>query len=455
MTLRKRIFGKADITHTGWRFYVSLAIGILFTIIFFYYGQVIREIFRYFSYTADYDSLILLTPVEAYFYDFFFAFIASVGGFAAFSRTVLSFNTRIGFGLYSRIMLDQTGFPGYYIFLFAKLGLMYGGLAWNLALFKHVNLMQEMWMFFGASIIVLLLHQWATARLRIRQVTAKVMYTACAGQLMFCATLALFPIVNYNKLNTAVLNQMPSHILNYRLPSSRVYERNPRVSLTEQVSVGYIQGIDHPSILFYFLSPDTIGLHDLADYIPRTRDRFMDSERADLEIQLYADANVPATFIINLVKAMRIDGSIKMRFIVKHESPNMGIPTSFKGLDFLYDATFSRHKLGLRGDQILLNDSVISKAYLYKWAKEQSFVEETEKKPALLVMSADKTTNYRSLLKIYEELYAARVSFTNEQVLRKFNRTFDEYESRYSDKEAWDYAKTFVYPTLIFSETNN
>jgi len=389
MIKRKRIF---ELRKADWRVYVAIATGIGFTVLFFYFGQAVREIFRYYSNTSTYDSMIVLSPGEAYVHDLFLAFIASTAGFAAFIRTLLSFNLHLGEGLYSRITLDQTGFPGYYLHIAFRLGVFYGGFAWSLDLSEDIDLMHEMWPFFVLSIIVVFLHQWLTLRVRIKQASMAVMGIAFVFQFTLAALLACVPVVDYDKLNRAVLELYPSYILGYELPESRVFDKLTRRSLTQRLSVGYSKELKDTVVFLGMIAPDTLSLHDVNGLMSEVRESVPENEQSKMVIELCADKAMPAAVIVQVIEDLGVDGPFHLQFMVKHRIPMMGIPAKFKSEEGDHQELF------LKNNKVMLNDTVISKQYLYDWAKTNT------KKISIRV---DDQSTYESLVSIFEELYAA------------------------------------------------
>lgn len=114
MIRRRLVFNKVSLTPVDWRFYLALTVGILLTILFYYFITGIREVFRH-PMSFEYPVFVPLSPLRTYLYNFFFAFLSSTVGVIAFTKMWASANLAIPGRIRSSIAVDQQMVPGYFI----------------------------------------------------------------------------------------------------------------------------------------------------------------------------------------------------------------------------------------------------------------------------------------------------------------------------------------------------
>lgn len=250
-------------------------------------------------------------------------------------------------------------------------------------------------------------------------------------------------------LFTVVVAPWCSSAQSYELPKSRAFTWNPRRSLTFRVRIGYDDSRKDTAVFLGTTAHDTIDVGATKGLLYQVRQNVLETEGPSMEIEICADQFFPAWKIVQMIYSLGVDGPFNLRFMVNHEDPVMGIPTSFKGKAIqTKQRIINQLNLRLEDGKMIVNDTLITKQYLYNWSKDRCFTDQYNKTSFILQVEVDRRSDYQSLISVYEEVYAARMDFISENVEAKFKRKYDDYESRYSDKPVWEFVRQMSHPSV-------
>lgn len=190
-----------------------------------------RELFRYQTITSgDHDHMLVLTDFENYFYNFFFAGLATLTGFSFGANSLMLTQFRLRGYIRHSIVNDFSGLQWYSVYILTKLGLFFGILCWSAEVHQAFSLYKEYWVLFPLILIVLFFNQWIKFRLYFRN-SFRLMMAVAAGFVLFVSVMAAIPFFNYKSFNHAVLKNTISYNYSIVLPDAEISIPIERMSL--------------------------------------------------------------------------------------------------------------------------------------------------------------------------------------------------------------------------------
>lgn len=437
MIRRRLVSHKVDLPPIDWKFYLSVVTGLLIATALYGFLLGLRELVR--TVLEGYFWYSHATATRLYFYNVFIALISYTVGFATFSNMWMLPNSRIDLRVRLTVMLDQQYVPGNFIFLATKLGLFCG---FMLGSTYYIDFSIEFWPFFLLSPVVMFLQQWLTLRRRIRQATVKAMALAACIQLAFSFSIAAVPIYDSERLSQMAIRHTPDLALDLNLPTSKASTRMYRRSLVEAIYVGYRKDTKELAINFGLFNSTYIPADSLSNRVRDKRYELMESEQVYFD--LYADKNIPARTILNMVHIMRKDGDIGVNFITNDIRAEGGVRQFFSEdteKEISKRDGFEISELRLHSNKIMLNDSIISQHDLYDWFYVKIWSNYLGKSPRTAIrIGVDELSDYATLVSVFDAAFSAVLNIRTEEVRKRFG---EEYDPGYSYGDVADYANEF------------
>ena len=221
------------------RLITGLLIGAFYSITFYSLLYMSRETIRLLSIMPDYD-LWVLTDGEVYFYNLFYAFIATIFGQSVCIIYCLDRPRRIwGRQNYRKttIINDQRVLNWNFINWFAKLAFVFG-LMFGMALpygYYYFGFYPEYNYIFILIIIVLFLQTWTTFRLTFKKKSITWLVISMISISAFSFGLSRINIIDYKALNENILSKNIHHKYDLDLPESNIYTKPEKLSLLENI----------------------------------------------------------------------------------------------------------------------------------------------------------------------------------------------------------------------------
>lgn len=232
---------------------IGICLGFLYS--FFLYGflYIIREIFRFFTKTDDYD-LLILNDNEVYTYNLIFALIALIiGQSICFSYWFDRPKKKLGLSNYrkSDIINDQRMLNWNFLNWFLKL-IVVIGITFSLIIrggYYVESLLPDFYYSFFLLILVLYLQTWNTLRLRFKKKSLKLMLIIFIIILTSALILSRINFVNYKAINSyfSEHNIIKKHKL--ELPKANV-EDNIQHYIYEKIYLIKQPNKEEPKIIF-------------------------------------------------------------------------------------------------------------------------------------------------------------------------------------------------------------
>lgn len=309
---------KYSLSITPRRIWQTMFIAVGYSVAIYAFMVCMREGFRWRTFKIDYDYLLILTPHENFFYNFFFAILATLTGFSVAMEGLIKTQFHLPGFIRHSITNDQTSLQWLANYWIAKLGSFYAVLYLAIASrydYNGFDFYRDYWFLFPSILIVLFLNQWMKFRLFLKADSSRWMGYSSIAILLFSVMLAFLPIVDYQGLNHAILKNTPSYNYKIDLPKSSVAKFSRR-SLTAHIYIGFPKNPPSDSAVLSgegSISPMT--LVDFNQWLSTYQGYLPDNERSLLEISIRSDRHVKMGMIKKIVDIMRYSDIRKVKLV--------------------------------------------------------------------------------------------------------------------------------------------
>ena len=226
---------------TKFRIAAGVLLGLFYAFSFYSILYLLRETFRIFSLTEDYNLLVLSTK-EVNFYNLFFAFLAVILGQSVcfiywFDRPKRFFDP-INFRK-SAIVNDQRAMNWYFLSWFAKLSVV---LAISIVSifrgnFQEFSFLPNYNYMFIMIVMVLFFQSWNMLRLTFIRKSFRWMLVSALIVCILSFGFSRINLVDYEKINTQILSKNIGFWYQLELPVSEISEQVRIKSLTQNIYV--------------------------------------------------------------------------------------------------------------------------------------------------------------------------------------------------------------------------
>lgn len=211
------------------RFIIGILIGLLFSITFYSFLYLIREVFRILSVTESYD-LWILTDKEVHFYNLVFAFISVIIGqsiaFSFLFDRPKSISETKNYRT-TTIVNDQRALNWYFLSWFSKLAIVYGvmlGLDSHTAFYVFSFYPKYNYIFI-LIVIVLFLQTWNTLNLTFKSKGQKWMLISAVSISIIAFGISRINLIDYKKFNQIFLEKNTYYNYNFELSETNNYKQ--------------------------------------------------------------------------------------------------------------------------------------------------------------------------------------------------------------------------------------
>ncbi|HRG09322.1 MAG TPA: hypothetical protein PLJ08_12170, partial [Cyclobacteriaceae bacterium] len=295
---------KLKISFNKKRIWATAFIVIGYSITFYLFFLFWREMLRYQT-LNEYGEMMVLTPVETYFYNFFYAGLAILTGLSFGAYSLFTTQFRLPGQVRHTITNNFSGLQWYFVYIITKLGVFYGIFSWSGELYLFVSLYEEFWFLFPLILIVLALHQWIKIRVFFRN-SFKLMILSLTGVIFFAGILAAIPFFDYKSFNHSVLKQTVGYNYTIDLPNAESSKGYLRMSLIEDLYIGYPKkgNIDSAVVV---VKNNLIPLtkNNLSEWLKRSKNNSGDFGSRPLTIAFRCDRNVKTGDVIAIIDLLR------------------------------------------------------------------------------------------------------------------------------------------------------
>jgi biopolymer transport protein ExbD len=414
-----------------------------------------REIFRYQT-LNEYGEMMILSPAENYFYNFFFAGLAVLTGLSfgadSFFATQFGLSGRVRYS----IMNDFSGLQWYCVYIITKLGVFYAIFCWSGELHQAISLYNEYWILFPLILIVLVLRQWINFR-RFFKNSFKFMILFIGGVIFFSGILAAIPFFDHQSFNHTVLK----HTVNYNyiidLPDAKSSTGIERRYLTEDLYLGYPKtGKTDSAIVIIAANMKNLSNAELVSWVEESKKLLEEVEVDQFTICLKADKNVKVGTIQNIIETLRENGVRQFYFMAtQRQGIRIVIKPTFS--EFTKDTTrwhpsyaeYIRYrkdqkiiKVDLIQDEFYVSDSLILKSELQTLLKDFFW---KNKGQYSIDINSDDESSYHNLIVFIDQIGLSVIQLRKEFAREHFSKEYDVLNTAWEDRPLHD-TLSRVYP---------
>lgn len=139
------------------KIYMALCIAFGYSFLFYLLSVCLREYIRYLSFLADQNFMLILTSKENFFYNFFFAAIATMAGISFGVDSIIKTQFHLPGYVRHSISNDLSGLLWISIYLIAKLGMIFGLMISSIGISTKFSFFENYWFMFPLFFFVLFL----------------------------------------------------------------------------------------------------------------------------------------------------------------------------------------------------------------------------------------------------------------------------------------------------------
>lgn len=437
---------------------------------FFYH---LREAFRIFTSEYGGNILIELTPTENFFYNFFYALIASVFGFYIFIKFVgensmNNKNKKIRFKI--RTILNNQAFSSWnFLYLIFRLASFFGILYITIPIQFDIDFYNEYQFLMLLLPLVFFLNNWPNIFMIFGGKAYKWFLYSLIYILLLSLLMANINFLNYKKINKNLKNQNVELAYSLNVPVSEHFQR---LTWRKRI-IAHVYVLDdslkkNQSIIFWNDKNNEIKINKIGSFISRWRNTFHELERYRLSINLHIDEEIPLIIVNNIKQELRKKNIQRIVYStrLKHSKypsyyplfKNMGIAPLFyypfyypkfeAFLDSAESLDYSKFRLripeslmyrnrAIKGidrvvvrvtkKNLLLNEVEISSEDL------QVFIQKFIMKYAsngVIIYEPDDDIKFKRYIEYLDLLYTIVDKLRNEMSYRLFNESFNSWDSK-------------------------
>ncbi|MDN5204807.1 hypothetical protein QQ008_25680 [Fulvivirgaceae bacterium BMA10] len=483
MVLQKGFLGKNKIEITGKNLIFLWAVS--FVMAFLLYGLfvLIRESFRISTASLGGQEMLVLSAKETFFYNIFFAALASVFGFSLALKLSIenwSLFRKIEPRVRQRAILhDQTGFTWYLLFWFTKIAFQYAIICLTWPVWFDIDLYQNFKYLFFLLPIVYFLNSWLTIQRTFRKKAYPWLLSSFLVILAHSIILGNINFVNVEKINEKILARNVKYNYQVDLPKSVYYNTIPVYPPNIDIYIGYDHiNKDSPKIIIQNKNGyQEVSIDYLEEVIHIKTQDWDVHKKNSLKIILRIDKDVPMGYIQLIRGELRRIDQRKIIYAVlpKYSKypPNypelkrLGIPETLpiqcqETLNFIdslkslklskYHLRFpwnslcfsnywfknsNRIRINLRSNELVtLNNEKIDITDIKMIAKK--FLQKNSSS-AVVLLEVNDEVNYNKYIEVKEQLELAVYEIRNEYSLEMNNQPLRYYQEKLHEEVEQQY----------------
>jgi len=456
---------------------------------FYAFFAVSREMIRVaFSTNSGPSFLWVIEKPAMDFYNLFFAFLSCIIGqrtcFEIWYNHPGQFRNRRYHYKRNRIVHDQRSLTWYFLFWFAKVGVVYGAF-FAMANFHFVfSLYPDYNYVFILIILVLYLNQWLSVRLSFKGRSLKWMLVSILVICSLSYGMSKFNVIVYEKVNHGWLSNTVEYKYKIEIPSSSITQRIMKRSLIEEFYYVFSKEDSSYSKPILLFQNKEFALDDLNWIMEEVRESRHEQEMPFMTFRLTIDRHTKMKHVKKLKLALRRAGMLRIAYAVIPDpvlldrrayfdyciivrlppycpelqakvdtirNPNLDLKsTNFAMWDCLYlnntEMKGNRIEISM-GKDIVINDKVVALDNV-KHAIRTAIQNSDEK--TIMVVTVKSDVSYGPYIKLKANLYSAVYELRDEEAMQVSGHDFDEL--RYESRETYNEIRK-KYPIRIAEPT--
>jgi hypothetical protein len=293
----------SDLEISSFRFYSGLIVGFLTSIAYYGFLYGLREAFRIFTISEEYDIWIL-SDAEVSFYNMFFAFIAVIYGHSVCISHWLETPRRWKDRIYRRrfsIINDFRGNSWIFISWFVRITTLLGFL--YCFTFKYWHYAYQLYPRYRFLLIlfavVLFLNTWNSTRLIFKNRSFKWFFYTLLITVGLSFGLSKINPIDYKSINSRVLNKSVYHNYNLQIPRTDFQELLYNQSLVWSIYIAESKVNRDSSVIW--TDGEKIKLEDIRGKVSEWREMLFEADQPRMTIRLTIHSGTKMR-IVNQVK---------------------------------------------------------------------------------------------------------------------------------------------------------
>jgi biopolymer transport protein ExbD len=431
------------------RLIVAIAMSFGYTIGFYSFLVCIRESFRYLTLMGDDDLLLVLSSTETYFYNFFFATIASITGLSIFAEAILKPQFNLPRYVRYSIINDFNGLLWYVNYWLFKMGVFLGIFYSFLWLQNHIDFYSDYWFLFPMISFVLFFNQWLKFRLFINIDSFKLMILSLLIVSIFSSFLAFANIIDYKSLNNSILKHSIRFNYSIELPESSELERIPQWSTTGNLYLGLDKQTNSDSAVLAIKGiQNPVSRDNLHKWIESEKEQLFADEQ--FSIALHIHKSIQMKYVKQLFNQLQESHIRKLWFVTQDYDRGLSFNLRTPCSDVMPDSTIWQQScselaktikdltvlnIKLQREALYFNDKIISFSNFSDIIKKQLEKSDSE---YVLSLEISNDASYKDFIFVINMLHTAVNDLKRKYALVKFNKVFDPDETLYDDPKLYD-----------------
>ncbi len=305
-----RFKGKNDLKITKQQVVTGLLAWLIFSYIFYAFFYILREAFRILTAIGSavgYQPLMVLSDVELFFYNLFYAAIALAVGYMFALRLVLQSVSRSQprkTRYFIRNTLNDQGFITWsFLFWFSKLGGLLGICFLMVYLQYDLNFIVDYPLLLVLLPLVIFLGTWPSFSRLIRARTFRWFGMSMGIFISMSFIFSQKNFIDVDKVNHGLLKNNIDYAYSLDLPRSQSHEEVFKKSLVTEVYV--VMDSANKPLIFFESTKRPVNLDGLDWEIRAEKDKLSMYEQDRWMPVLFIDSNIPMSYIKDLKYAFR------------------------------------------------------------------------------------------------------------------------------------------------------
>ena len=421
----------------------------------------VREFFRYMTLMIDQEYLLVLSPKETTFYNFFYAFLATLTSMSFGVETFVKTQFQIPRYVRYSISNDFGGLIWLTNYFIARVAIFMGLFAAVIPVYVSFDFYKDYWFLFPLILIVLFLNQWTRFRYFIRTNSLRVMVIFFVLTIIYSSFLTALPVFDAEVFNRYVLGKTVGYNYSIKLPDSNYRTQIRRSSSVQDIFLGYPKyGRKDSAVIVVKGIAKPITKFDLTRVLNNSKERVTFLDQYNLLIALSCDKNVPMGLVKTTLEILREERMKSVIFMTSKFQSGISLRLVPLCFEVKMDTTSwqpscadlnkemkksNAFKVSLVDDSIFLNKNQSSLKELSKqlraWANQH-------KGDYFIDMEVDNKSAYGSFISVLDSTFQTIISLRKKYAIEHFSKKYDDINTIYEDRQLYD-TLLRVYPVSL------
>jgi hypothetical protein len=308
MTINKGFLSRKDELRPRYLF-SGFLIWVLCAYIMYAFFQVFRETIRFLTAHLGDEVLLVLSPTENYFYNLFFASIASALGYSIAQRFVLQNSSYIHNASTKSLIrraITKEGFHTWSFMLwFGKLGSLLGISYWISAFQYELDIISEFPLFLILLPLVLFYSSWPNISRLFKEKKGWLFVSLTCIFLVLSFGFSFKNFLNHEKINNNLLKRSIEQTFDLQIPLSQSFEKKLRRSFTLEIYIVMDTTTSDTPLIFFQQITKNVKISNIPMAVNLEREKLSKYEYGQLQANLHIDARIKMQYIKPILEELR------------------------------------------------------------------------------------------------------------------------------------------------------